>query len=179
MRQGSRHVSFREGLLLAKAKNWTDDKAVRKAIAKVVGQKLVHGEPKTWVDFYRAIESATGRHVSESQTYARVHGRKRYRHGLQNYPDREAYLMNLPRYIFMAEKPWSQHVFDLYQKETYGERLNPLEQHAKARREYCDLLRERHAIESQIAAHEQEIQSIVGVLEPAGRGVVAEEAFRN
>jgi hypothetical protein len=155
------------------AKNWADDKAVRKAIAKVVGQKLVHGEPKTWADFYHAIEQASGRRVSEGQTYARVHGRKRYRHGLENYPDREAYLMNLPRYIFMAEKPWDRRPHDLYKNDTYGEPLNPLERHAKARSEYCDLLRERQAIDSQIAAHRQEIESIVGI------GTVAEEAFRS
>jgi hypothetical protein len=160
------------------AKNWADDKVVRKAIAKVVGQKLIHGEPKTWADFYRAIEQATGQHVSESQTYARVHGRKRYRHGMTDYPDREAYLKNLPRYIFMAEKPWGHRVLDLYKKDTYGEQLNPLEQHAKARCEYCDLLRERQAIDSQIAAHQQEIESIVGVLSLAGICIVAEEAFR-
>jgi hypothetical protein len=143
------------------AKNWADEKPVRKALAKIVGQKLVHGEPKTWPDFYRAIETVSSRHVSESQTFARVHGRKRYRHGLENYPDRENYLKNLPRYIYMAEKPWDRRVFNLYEKQTYGEQLNSLKSHAKARREYCDLLRERQALESQIAAHQQEIQAIV------------------
>jgi hypothetical protein len=145
------------------AKNWADEKSIRKAVAKLVGLKIVHGEPKTWADFYRAIESASGRHVSEGQTFARVHGRKRYRHGLENYPDRDAYLGNLPKYIHMAEKPWSQRVFDLYKKDAYGEQLTPLEQHAKARREFCDLLRERHAIEGQIVSHEQEIESIIGI----------------
>ena len=142
------------------AKNWADQKPVRKAIAKIAGVKLVHGEPKTWAEFYRDVEKVSGRHITEGQTYARVHGRKRYRHGLEDYPDREAYLKNLPRYIFMAEKP-SRRVFNLYEKQAYGEQLNSLEQHANALREYCDLLRERQAIESQIASHRQEIQAVI------------------
>ena len=72
----------------------------------------------------------------------------------------------------MAEKPWDRRAFDLYKKDTYGEQVTSLEQHAKSRREYCDLLRERQALDSQIAAHQQEIESIVGI------GTVAEEAFR-
>ena len=67
---------------------------------------MMHGEPQTWADFYRAIESATGRHVDESKTYSRVHSRKRLRHGLPDHPDREDYLKNLPRYLFMAEKSY-------------------------------------------------------------------------
>ncbi len=139
---------------------WVEEKVVRKAIAKVVGQKLMHGEPKTWADFYRELEKVSGRHVSESQTYARVHARKRYRHGLSDYPDREDYLKNLPRYLVMAEKPWDRRPWDPFKKDTYGEQLNAVESHAKARREYVAFLRERQAIESQIEAHQTEIKSM-------------------
>jgi hypothetical protein len=142
------------------SKQWADEKPIRKAIAKLAGHKMLHGKPKTWADFYRAIETATSRPFSESATYARVHGRKRFRHGLPDHPDREDYLKNLPRYLVMTEKPYDSRPFDLYKKETYGEQLNALERHAQARREYCDALRERMAIASQIAAHQAEIKSI-------------------
>jgi hypothetical protein len=88
------------------AKRWVDERSIRKALAKVAGHKMLHGEPKTWADFYRQVEAVSGRHVSESQTYTRVHARKRYRHGLPNYPDRETYLKALPSYLVMSEKPW-------------------------------------------------------------------------
>lgn len=139
---------------------WVEEKVVRKAIAKVVGQKLMHGEPKTWADFYRELEKVSGRHVSESQTYARVHARKRYRHGLSDYPDREDYLKNLPRYLVMAEKPWDWSIYDPLKIEMHGEQLNAFEQHAKARREYVAALHERMALDSQIAAHKSDIESM-------------------
>jgi hypothetical protein len=142
---------------------WVAEKAIRKALAKVAGHKMLYGEPKTWADFYRQVEAVSGRHVSESQTYARVHARKRYRHGLPNYPERETYLQNLPRYLILSERPWDWRPYDPFKKDTYGEQLNALEQHAKARREYCAVLHERMAIESQIAAHKAEIESVTGV----------------
>jgi hypothetical protein len=144
------------------ARAWVEEKAIRKALAKLTGWKLIHGEPKTWADFYRAVERVTGKPVSESQTFARVHARKRYRHGLPDYPDREDYLKNLPRYLVMSEKPWDLRPYDLYQKDEYGEQLNVLERHAQARLEYCAALRERKAIESQIAAHLAEITTLGG-----------------
>jgi hypothetical protein len=142
------------------SKRWADEKPIRKAVAQIAGCKLIHGEPKTWADFYRAVETATGRPIGENATFSRVHARKRFRHGLPNNPDREDYLKNLPRYLFMSEKPWDHRPFDLYKKEEYGEQLNTLERHAHARREYCAALRERKAIESQIAAHLAEIEQI-------------------
>jgi hypothetical protein len=140
---------------------WIAEKPIRKTLAKLTGQKLIHGEPKTWADFYRAVEAITGRSVSESQTFARVHGRKRYRHSLPNYPDREDYLKNLPRYLCLAERPWDWRSYDPSKKEEYGEQLNALERHARARQEYCAALRERKAIESQIEAHRAEIASVI------------------
>ena len=145
------------------AARWAAEKPTRKALAKLVARKLVHGEPKTWADFYRAVEAITGRPVSPQGRYTRVHNCKRYRHGLSDYPDRHDYLRNLPRYLVMAEKPWDWRPFDPYQKDTYGEQLNALEQHAQARREYCDLLRERIALDSQITAHQAEIASMTVV----------------
>ena len=136
---------------------WVEEKTIRKMLAKLTGQKLIHGEPKTWADFYRGVEQIIGKPVSESQTYARVHARKRYRHGLPNYPHREDYLKNLPRYLVMSEKPWDWRPYDLYQKDEYGEQLNVLQRHARSRLEYCAALRERKAIESQIEAHLAEI----------------------
>ena len=143
------------------ARRWADEKSIRKALAKLTGRKLLHGEPKTWADFYRAVETITGRPVSESATFARVHGRKRYRHGLPNYPDREDYLKLLPAYLVMASKPWDRRPWEPYKKEQYGEQLNALERHAQARREYCTAIRERMAIDSQIAAHRVEIASVI------------------
>jgi len=143
------------------AKHWADEKSIRKALAKIAGYKLLHGEPKTWAEFYREVGEASGRDVSESQTYARVHARKRYRHGLSDYPDREDYLKHLPRYLMMTEKPWDSRPYDLYKKDNYGEQLNSLERHAKARLEYCAALRERMALDSQITAHLAEIESIM------------------
>jgi hypothetical protein len=147
------------------SKRWADEKPIRKALADITGRKLLHGEPKTWADFYRAIEAVTGRPVSGSATYSRVHGRKRFRHGLPDHPDREDYLKSLPRYLFMAEKPWDHRPFNPYKKDEYGEQLNMLERYAQARREYCSELRERMALDSQIAAHQQEIESIVSAQE--------------
>ena len=141
-------------------RRWVDEKPIRKALAKVAGHKLLHGEPKSWADFYREVERVSGHHVNESQTFARVHARKRYRHGLPNYPDREDYLKNLPRYLVMSEKPWDWRPYNLYKKDEYGEQLNALERHAHARLEYCAALRERKAIESQIEAHRTEIASV-------------------
>jgi hypothetical protein len=140
---------------------WAAAKPMRKALAKLAGHKLLHGEPKTWADFYRAVERVTGRPVSDQQKFARVHSCKRYRHGLSNYPDREDYLKALPRYLVMTEKPWDQRIWDPYKKEEYGEQLNSFEQHAQARREYVALLREQQALDSQIAAHMAEIKSIM------------------
>lgn len=134
-------------------KRWVDEKPIRKSLAKLAGQKLVHGEPQTWAEFYREVEQITGNTVSESQKYSRVHARKRYRHGLPDYPDREDYLKNLPRYLVMSEKPWDWRAYDLFKKDDYGEQQNALERHAHARREYCAAARERKAIESQIEAH--------------------------
>jgi hypothetical protein len=139
------------------AKRWVDERSIRKALAKVAGHKLLHGEPKTWADFYRQVETISGCHVSESETYTRVHARKRYRHGLPDYPEREDYLKNLPRYLVMSEKPWDWRPYDLYKKDDYGEKLNALEQHAHARAEYCAAVRERNAIDSQIKSHLEEI----------------------
>jgi hypothetical protein len=142
------------------AKRWADEKTIRKSLAKVAGQKLLHGEPKTWADFYRAVETVTGRPVSESATFARVRARKRLRHGLPDHPDREDYLKYLPRYLFLSEKPWDHQAYDPYKKDTYGEQLNTMERHAKARMEYCAALRERKALDSQIDAHRVEIVSV-------------------
>ena len=142
------------------AKRWADEKPLRKALAKLAGRKLIHGDPKTWADFYRAVETASGRPVSENATFSRVHGRKRYRHGLPDYPDREDYLKHLPRYLVMTEKPYDSRPYDPYKKDTYGEQLNAFENHARARREYCAALRERKAIESQIDAHQEEAASV-------------------
>jgi hypothetical protein len=136
---------------------WINEKATRKALARLAGQKLIHGEPQTWAEFYREVERITGKAVSESQKYSRVHARKRYRHGLPNYPNREDYLKALPSYLFMAEKPFDWRPHDLYKKDDYGEQLNPLERRSHARLEYCAALRERNAIESQITAHLDEI----------------------
>jgi hypothetical protein len=140
---------------------WVAEKAIRKMLAKLTGQKLIHGEPKTWADFYRAVEQITGKPVSESQAYARIHARKRYRHGLPNYPDREDYLKNLPRYLVMTEKPWDWRPYDPYKRDDFGEQLNALEQHAQARREYCAALRECRALDSQITTHLAEIASVI------------------
>ena len=156
------------------AKRWVDERSIRKALAKVAGHKMLHGEPKTWADFYRQVEAVSGRHVSESQTYTRVHARKRYRHGLPHYPDREDYLKNLPRYLVMSEKPWDWRPYDLYQKDEYGEQLNALERHAHARLDYCVALRERKAIESQIEAHLAEIHQIAPELEHIAAGMGAQ-----
>ncbi|HEV2523338.1 MAG TPA: hypothetical protein VGT24_13240 [Candidatus Acidoferrales bacterium] len=139
---------------------WVEEKLIRKALAQVAGRKLIHGEPKTWADFYRDVEKVSGRHVDESQTFTRVHARKRYRHGLSDYPDREDYLKNLPRYLGMSEKPWDWRPYDPYKKDEYGEQLNALERHAQARREYCASLRERKALDSQITGHLAEIASL-------------------
>lgn len=139
---------------------WIEEKTIRKTLARLAGRKLIHGKPKTWADFYRAVEQITGKLVSESQTYTRVSARKRYRHGLPDYPDREDYLKNLPRYLVMSEKPWDWRPYDLYKKDDYGEKLNALERHAQARREYCAALRERKALDSQITAHLAEIASL-------------------
>ena len=127
------------------ARRWADEKPIRKAIAKVAGRKTVlHGEPQTWADFYRAVGSATARRVSESETFSRVHARKRLRYGLPDHPDREDYLKNLPRYLFMAEKSYDSRPYDPFKKDTYGEQLNAFEQHhPPARQEYCAALRER------------------------------------
>lgn len=144
-------------------KRWADEKPIRKALAKLAGRKLLHGEPKTWADFYRAVETISGRPVSQCATFSRVHGRKRYRHGLPDYPDREDYLKALPTYLVMASKPWDRRPYDLYRKDEYGEQLNALERHAQARREYCAALRERMALDSQIAAHQAEIKSAMEV----------------
>ncbi len=46
------------------AKRWADEKPIRKALAEIAGRKLIHGEPKTWADFYRAVETASGRPVT-------------------------------------------------------------------------------------------------------------------
>lgn len=140
---------------------WIEQKAIRKALAKVAGRKLVHGEPKTWADFYREVEKVTGHPVSESATYTRVHACKRYRHGLREYPDREYYLQHLPQYLVLTEKPYDWRVHDLYKVEEYGEKLNSLDRHAKARREYCEQLREQKSIDSQIQSHLAEIASAV------------------
>lgn len=149
------------------AQRWAAEKSIRKALANLAGQKLVHGEPKTWADFYQAVEAITGRPVSDQQKYARVHACKRYRHGLPNYPEREDYLNALPRYLVMTEKPWDQRPYDLYKKDEYGEQLNALEQHAKACRAYCDAMRERMAFDSQITAHNAEITSVTTTEVPA------------
>ena len=142
------------------AQRWADEKPIRAALAKLAGRKLLHGEPKTWADFYQAVEAISGHPVSESATFSRVHGRKRYRHGVPDYPDREDYLKALPTYLVMATKPWDRRPYDLYKKDQYGEQLNALERHAQARCEYCAALRERMALDSQIAAHEAEIASV-------------------
>lgn len=142
------------------ARRWADEKPIRKALAKIAGKKMIHGGPKTWADFYRDVEAASGRHVHESATFTRVHARKRYRHGLPNHPDREDYLKNLPRYMVMTEKPYDRRPYDPFKKDTYGEQLNSFEHHARARREYSNALRQRQAIESQIAAHRAEINSM-------------------
>jgi hypothetical protein len=139
------------------ARAWVEEKSIRKTLAKLAGKKLIHGAPQKWAEFYREMERIIGKPVSESQTYARVHARKRYRHGLPNYPDRETYLRALPSYLVMAQKPYNWRPCDLYKKDDYGEQLNTLERHAHARLEYCAALRERQAIESQIAAHLAEI----------------------
>jgi hypothetical protein len=139
---------------------WVGESPIRKRLAKLAGHKLIHGEPKTWADFYRAVEQIAGKLVSESQQYGRVHTRKRYRHGLPDHPDRDDYLKNLPRYLVMSEKPWDWRPYDLLKKEEYGEQLNALQRHARARLEYCSALRERKAIESQIDAHQAEIASV-------------------
>jgi hypothetical protein len=149
------------------ARRWADEKSIRNALAKLAGRKLIHGEPKTWADFYRAVEIVSGRPVSESATFTRVHGRKRYRHGLPDYPDREDYLTALPTYLVMASKPWDRRPYDLYKKDEYGEQLNALERHAQARREYCEALRERMAIDSQIAAHRIDIATVINRNEAA------------
>jgi hypothetical protein len=141
------------------AKRWVDEKSIRKVLATVAGHKMLHGEPKTWADFYRQVEAASGRQVSENETYTRVHARKRFRRGLPDYPEREDYLKNLPRYLVMSEKPWDWRAYDLYKKDDYGERQNALERHARVRLEYCAALRERMAIETQIAAHLAEIKT--------------------
>ncbi len=141
------------------ASAWVEQKPIRKALAKVAGHKLLHGEPKTWADFYREVENVSGRHVDESQTYTRTHARRRYRHGLPDYPDREDYLKNLPRYLVMAERPYDWRAYDLYKKEEHGEELNALQRHALARLEYCAAVRERKAIESHIEAYLAEITS--------------------
>jgi hypothetical protein len=139
---------------------WIEEKTIRKTLARLAGRKLIHGEPKTWADFYRAVEQITGKPVSEGQTYARIHTRKRYRHGLPDYPDREDYLKNTPRYLVMTEKPWDWRPYDPYKKDEYGEQLNALERHAQARREYSAALRERKALDSQINTHLAEIASV-------------------
>ena len=139
---------------------WVEEKTIRKAVARLAGRKLIHDEPKTWADFYRAVEQITGKPVSESQTYARIHARKRYRHGLPNYPDREDYLKNLPRYLVLTENPWDWLPYDPYKKDEYGEQLNSLERHSQARREYCAALRDRKALDSQITTHLAEIASV-------------------
>jgi len=142
---------------------WVAQKPVRKALAKVAGHKLQHGEPRTWADFYREVERIIGQPVSESQTYTRVHARKRYRHGLPNYPDREDYLKHLPQYLILVEKPYDWRKYDLYRRDEYGQQLNALERHAKARLEYCDALREQKSIDSQINNHIAEIASVPAV----------------
>lgn len=139
---------------------WVTEKPIRRALERLAGQKLIHGEPQKWADFYHEVELITGKPVSESQTFARVHARKRYRHGLPNYPSREDYLKHLPRYLVLAEKPWDWRPHDLYKRDEYGEQLNMLQRHAQARREYCAALRERKAIDSQIAAHLAEIEQV-------------------
>jgi hypothetical protein len=149
------------------AKRWADERSIRKALAKVAGHKLLHGEPKTWAEFYRQVEAVSGRQVSESQTYTRVHARKRYRHGLPDYPDREAYLRALPSFLVMSEKPWDWRPYDLYQKDEYGEELNALQRHARARLEFRAALRERKAIDSQIKSHLEEIAFMTAKSEPA------------
>src|SRR5260370_11952286 len=142
---------------------WIAEKTIRKALAQVAGHKLLHGEPKTWADFYREVERVSGHHVDESQTFTRVHARKRYRHGLPDYPDREVYLKHLPQYLVLAEKPWDWRRYDLYKKDEYGEQLNALQRHAQARLEYCAALRERMSIDLQIANHLAEIESAKAV----------------
>ena len=137
------------------------EKTTRKALAKVAGHKLQHGEPKTWADFYREVERVSGRHVHESETYTRIHARKRYRHGLPDYPDREVYLKHLPQYLVLAEKPYDWRKYNLYKPEYGGP--NPLERHAQARLEYCAALRERMSIDLQIANHRKEIESAKAV----------------
>jgi hypothetical protein len=143
---------------------WVAEKEIRMALAKLAARKLFHGEPSVWADFYRAVEAITGRLVSDQQKYGRVHACKRYRHGLPDYPDREAYLQNLPRYLVMMEKPWDYRPWDPYKKEEYGEQLNALESHAQARREYCVALHEWMALDRQIAAHLAEIASVMEAL---------------
>jgi hypothetical protein len=130
------------------AKRWADEKRVRKQLAKLTGHKLFHGEPKTWADFYRQIEAITGRRVSDQQKFTRVHACKRYRHGLPDYPDREDYLKNFPRYLVMSERPWGSEPFDMKQALIY---------HAQARLEYVAALREKMALDSQIGQHRAEI----------------------
>ncbi len=147
------------------ARAWTSNKVMRQALAALAARKLFHGEPSVWADFYRAAEAITGRPVKENQKYSRVHACKRYRHGLADYPDREAYLQNLPRYLVMAEKPFDHRPWDPYKKDEYGEQLNAIEQHAEARREYVAVLRERQALDSQIIAHQAEIEQITARLE--------------
>ena len=137
---------------------WIAQKPIRKALAKLAGQKLVHGEPKTWADFYKEVERITGSAVA--YTFARVHARKRFRHGLPEYPSRETYLKHLPQYLVLSEKPYEWRPFDLFRKEEYGEQLNALERHAAARLEYCAALRERKSIDSQIENHLAEIASV-------------------
>src|SRR5258708_11202677 len=122
----------------------------------------MHGEPKTWADFYLQVGQIYGT-VSESQTYARVHARKRYRHGLPDYPDRETYLKHLPQYLVMVEKPYDWRPYDLYKKEEYGEQPNALERHVKVRLEYCAALREQKSIDTQIKGHLEEIASAEAV----------------
>jgi hypothetical protein len=149
------------------AKRWVDEKPIRKALAKLAGRKLIHGEPHKWADFYRDVEHIIGRPIKENQTFARVHARKRYRHGLPDYPDRETYLRALPSYLVLAEKPYDWRLYDLYKKGEYGEQLNALEMHARVRLEYCAALRERIALDSQIAAHLAEIASVTNRSEAA------------
>ena len=140
---------------------WIAQKPIRKALAKLAGHKLIHGEPKTWAEFYKEVERITESAVPESYTFTRVHARKRFRHGLPAYPSRETYLKHLPQYLVLSEKPYDWRPFDLFKKETYGEQLNALERHVAARLEYCAALRERKSIDSQIENHLAEIASVM------------------
>ena len=114
---------------------WHAERPMRRALAHLAGAKLVHGEPRTWAEFYRQVEAIAGRAV-------------RYRHDREcnrtGGPTRDEYLRRLYSYVGMDKPRMWEDTRRLRSAET-------LDRYREARKEYFADLRAKAELTAQIA----------------------------